>query len=506
MSEETRDSIHRLICDAYRPFADEAESSPRRSRRWRAPLRAPARRPYLCAGRPTCGAAPGPPAVARRSRRRSGRERGTHGSSQSSIRMPLGSLEVLSPERSVAGRAAEACRLIAKTIAYHVKRREVARRAREALRTGARMDRHQRLVAARRSLHRACLPGLAAVADPRRAGSEADSVALALHLANPGCAGSFVSVHCALFQPSRFERQWISRVERAAGGTLLLHRVEALARPLQLRLGEILEHGLASWMQARTAAGTETRLLAQASPRLEERVDSGRFSGRCATSSPSCASRSRRSRAAARISAPSSSTTWRPLPRGCSAARGRGRRGLRRLSLAGTSPSSRGSPAVWRRRRRTAACASSTWRAARPTCCAPRRRRVPWRAGRVPPARPAIRRSSGRSTASPRADHAKLSLADVAAGAYVSCSTSSISPSRARTTFVRFLARLRVEHARRLLRERPREAVTSIAADVGFNELRHFERTFKSLTGCTPKAFRQRATGAGAQQNPPQSA
>jgi len=60
-------------------------------------------------------------------------------------------------------------------------------------------------------------------------------------------------------------------------------------------------------------------------------------------------------------------------------------------------------------------------------------------------------------------------------------------------SFKPFLAIVRIEKARRLLVERPPLRITRIGGEVGFGDLRHFERTFKRLTGSTPRAYRQSA-------------
>ena len=58
-------------------------------------------------------------------------------------------------------------------------------------------------------------------------------------------------------------------------------------------------------------------------------------------------------------------------------------------------------------------------------------------------------------------------------------------------TFTQILTAVRIDHAKRLLRENPWESITAIAGAAGFSELRHFERTFKGLLGLTPRGFRQ---------------
>jgi AraC-like DNA-binding protein len=94
----------------------------------------------------------------------------------------------------------------------------------------------------------------------------------------------------------------------------------------------------------------------------------------------------------------------------------------------------------------------------------------------------------------------KLTLTGVAASAYVSPShLEHLFRRELGTTFTRFVTQLRVERAQTLLLEQPYAAVTSIAGDVGFNDLRHFERMFKALTGCTPRSFRQRQGEGGAE-------
>ena len=102
---------------------------------------------------------------------------------------------------------------------------------------------------------------------------------------------------------------------------------------------------------------------------------------------------------------------------------------------------------------------------------------------------------------------ARLSLAQVAARAYVSSShLAHLFHQDLGTTFTRFLSSLRIDRAQHLLLERPWEAITTIAAESGFADLRHFERTFKGLVGCTPKEFRRISGACGQALEPrPQS-
>ena len=60
-------------------------------------------------------------------------------------------------------------------------------------------------------------------------------------------------------------------------------------------------------------------------------------------------------------------------------------------------------------------------------------------------------------------------------------------------SFKPFQTVLRVEKARQLLVEKPHFSITRISGEVGFGDLRHFERTFKRWAGSTPRAYRQSA-------------
>ncbi|MEM1211100.1 MAG: AraC family transcriptional regulator [Planctomycetota bacterium] len=60
-------------------------------------------------------------------------------------------------------------------------------------------------------------------------------------------------------------------------------------------------------------------------------------------------------------------------------------------------------------------------------------------------------------------------------------------------TFVQYLHELRIAHACQALTGTD-HAVTRIAADSGFANLSNFNRVFRRLQGCSPRAFRQAAT------------
>jgi transcriptional regulator GlxA family with amidase domain len=63
-----------------------------------------------------------------------------------------------------------------------------------------------------------------------------------------------------------------------------------------------------------------------------------------------------------------------------------------------------------------------------------------------------------------------------------------------------WLSRVRVEHALALLRER-KHPITRIAFDVGFADLRTFERAFHRHTGQCAQALRKQLTSAALRRN-----
>ena len=63
-------------------------------------------------------------------------------------------------------------------------------------------------------------------------------------------------------------------------------------------------------------------------------------------------------------------------------------------------------------------------------------------------------------------------------------------------SIARFLHRLRVDEACRLMAEQERPLV-DVALEVGFADQPHFTNVFKSVTGSTPRAFRRLFTLRG---------
>jgi AraC-like DNA-binding protein len=84
-----------------------------------------------------------------------------------------------------------------------------------------------------------------------------------------------------------------------------------------------------------------------------------------------------------------------------------------------------------------------------------------------------------------------ISLADAAkAASYSRCHFCKLFKQQLGLSFVSYLSRVRIRHAMDLL-GRSGESITDIAFEVGFNDLSHFERVFRSVQGKTPSQFRQ---------------
>lgn len=84
-----------------------------------------------------------------------------------------------------------------------------------------------------------------------------------------------------------------------------------------------------------------------------------------------------------------------------------------------------------------------------------------------------------------------IQLADVARVASLSPGYfSSLFHRRTGLRFHRWLVGIRVERAKRELRAH-NVAITKLAHDVGFGDLRTFERVFKQHSGQTPSEFRR---------------
>jgi len=86
-----------------------------------------------------------------------------------------------------------------------------------------------------------------------------------------------------------------------------------------------------------------------------------------------------------------------------------------------------------------------------------------------------------------------FSLQDLAEQAFVSPShLSYLLKKRFGKSFKGLLIEFRIEKAQEILREFPVRQITQVCIDVGFLDLSHFEKTFKKMTGLTPRNYRDK--------------
>jgi len=83
-----------------------------------------------------------------------------------------------------------------------------------------------------------------------------------------------------------------------------------------------------------------------------------------------------------------------------------------------------------------------------------------------------------------------ITLADAArAASYSRCHFSKVFKEQLGTCFVSYLGRVRIRRAAELL-ARTEMPVTSVALEVGFNDLSHFERVFRAALNRSPTKYR----------------
>lgn len=422
----------------------------------------------------------------------------------------LGWMVIVRPAASLGGVGIRACEWIAKALAYHLKRHEVGtiareRHGREAVLIGTSEPLTQVDLFLERA-SRTLLPALI-LGCP---GSEAESIALALHLLSPVRSGTFVQASCATFGSASFERRLLDLLCSADGGTLLLAHLEHTDLQNQHVLYEILETGPRLWSVGRRGPPVPVRLLATATRDLDRLAQRGEFHAGLLDRLDFLRLeieplRNRREDIRPLIEHNLRRHSWNgaseiseEVLQACVEYEWPGdvlelSRVVARLAVMS------GEDCVLPRHVHAYAPQLLEGRAQ-----ASRQKSVQLSAegsperflGRLDSCHPPLRRAIDQMTAHPQA---KMSLAGVAASTNVSSShLAHLFQKDLGTTFTRFLSSLRIDRAKHLLLEQPRESITTIATGTGFSDLRHFERTFKGAVGCTPKEFR-RLAGVGRQ-------
>lgn len=87
----------------------------------------------------------------------------------------------------------------------------------------------------------------------------------------------------------------------------------------------------------------------------------------------------------------------------------------------------------------------------------------------------------------------EITLGELAKVALLSAShLTSLFRTGLNTSFKSLLRRLRIEKAKEILIKSPKLQITQVAKQVGFSDLSHFERSFKSIVNMPAREFRQR--------------
>lgn len=87
--------------------------------------------------------------------------------------------------------------------------------------------------------------------------------------------------------------------------------------------------------------------------------------------------------------------------------------------------------------------------------------------------------------------HESISLDDIANVANMSKNAfCRYFKKRTNKTFFEFLIEIRIEHACKLILNKPELAISMISNQCGFNNIANFNRKFKALKGCSPTQFK----------------
>ncbi len=99
--------------------------------------------------------------------------------------------------------------------------------------------------------------------------------------------------------------------------------------------------------------------------------------------------------------------------------------------------------------------------------------------------------------------HEPISLRQLAQHAHLSPShLSHLFKQALGVSFKPFLSLVRIKRAAQLLVEKPYQSITETSLEVGFNDLRHFERAFKRLLDVSPRSYRRNALEQGNLEKP----
>jgi AraC-like DNA-binding protein len=361
-------------------------------------------------------------------------------------------------------------------------------------------------------------------------GTEVVAIAVSLHCGGTTRTAPFVELHCPSLGPAEAAQALACGFERAAAGTLFLCGVEALPLAAQMQLMRLMPSSLGQCVNGRS--GPQPRLVASTSADLRQLVRDGLFLRALlneldvlSIEVPPARARTGDMRYLVRYFLHkrgfSVAHKWSDeLLAACEAYVWpenlfEVERALARLGvMTGDAPILTGDVAR-----------HAPWLLAAPGGAAPDRE-VPGPEGEPPPGPAAapsaappdidgwIRAIVARDfTAVPAlhdclrrallyiGDHYQepISLTQLARSAHVSPSHLSFLFKQALgTNFKLVLARLRIEKAKLLLAQNGHQRITEVAANAGFTDLSHFEKTFRRFVAVCPREYRSRLVAAPA--------
>lgn len=349
-------------------------------------------------------------------------------------------------------------------------------------------------------------------------GTEKALLAAAIHGCGPRAAGPFVEVHCAA--GTSMPGRWF---EQARGGTLFFNGIDELPLPLQEELLKHMHSRLGQWLSA--PAAPELRVIASSTADLHERAREGRFSRALQAELDFLLARVPPLRerpddieplviaALGRQGFDAGHLLTDDLLAQCRAhAWPENLFELERV-IARLAVMSGGQPIGYADLLRHAPHLAADRRRPSPPAPPPPRPDAP----PVAPAGPTLEHWLRCAMTGDRAELGKLhdglrkgllylgehhaepvSLGQLALQAHVSPShLSFLFRSELKTTFKALLQHLRIERARQLMADDPRQRITDIALSAGFTDLSHFEKCFRRVTGVSPREYRRRGGGNG---------
>ena len=437
--------------------------------------------------------------------------------------VPIGSLAIGSHSGYQNGQA-DLCRVIATGIAYHSKRYEL----RKLIKT--QLGKDSGFIGTSKELMRIdeFIEKASRVDSPvlvlGEFGTEKNRLAYSLHYAGPGRSGRFVEVICSTLEGPTFRSQLPDLFNQARNGTIFFNGLDELKEGLQFQLVEFLETGFGEWADKENGNTSNVRMVASSNRPLDELVREGRFCRPLAWQFDFLQGRipplrERRedikpllqyfvqkyaigsvAKARDEVLEICESYDWpgndremeRVVARLVALSRGdaieiddlilhtpnlvKSVRSLKRVAVPRTIAAGNREPIARRQ------VDSSVISLVRSLIIEEKLTSLEAFHPAIQKALVYLARNSGEN----------ISIGQLATHACVSNShLSHLFQKTLGANFKLFLALFRIEKSKQLMLRSPYASITNVAFEVGFGELRHFERTFKLLVGCTPREYKK---------------